>query len=99
MVHGSGGRKERGDKNKAAVPYLAINHFGVFFFPVVFEDSAITKLVHECFILYHYCFEEVAGLLWQFYSSESLCLGGEEGCKLSVSGDCFARQEQFILRH
>lgn len=86
VVRGSGGRKERQDKNKAAVLYLAINHFGIFyfFFPVVFEDYAISKLVHEFFILYHYCLEELSVLLWHFYSSESQCLGGEEGCKFSV---------------
>lgn len=101
MVHGSGGKKEREDKNKAAVLYLAINHCGIFFFPVVFEDYAINKLVHEFFILYHCCFEEVAGLLWHFYSSDSLCLGREEGCKFSVpmSGDLCAVQEHFFLRH
>lgn len=100
MVHGSGGRKEREDKNKAAVLYLAINHFGIiFFFLVVFEDYAINKLVHEFFILYHYCFEEVAGLLWHFYSSESQCLGREKGCKFSMPvSDLCAVQEHFFLR-
>lgn len=43
MVHGSGGRKERDDKNKAADLYLTINHSRIipFFFSVVFEDYAI----------------------------------------------------------
>lgn len=78
MVQGSGGRKERDDKNKAADLYLAINHSRIiFFFLVVFEDYAINELVHEFFILYHYSFEEVARLLWHFHSSGSLCLGGE----------------------
>lgn len=36
VVHGSGGRKERDDKNKAADLYLAINHSRVIFF---FFDS------------------------------------------------------------
>lgn len=77
MVHGSGGRKERDDKNKAAVLYLAINHSRIFFFLVVFEDYAINELVHEFFILFHYSFKEVARLQWHFHSSGSLCSGGE----------------------
>lgn len=78
MVRGSGGRKERDDKNKAAVLYLAINHSRIiFFFLVVFEDYAINELVHEFFILFHYSFEEVARLQWHFHSSGSLCSGGE----------------------
>lgn len=78
VVHGSGGRKERDDKNKAADLYLAINHSRViFFFSIVFEDYAINELVHEFFISYHYSFDGVARLLWHFHSSGSLCLGGE----------------------
>lgn len=78
VVDGSGGRGGWQDKNKAAVPYLAISHVGIlfFFFPVVFEDYAISDPVHEFFILYHYCLEELPVLLWHFCGSESPCLGG-----------------------
>lgn len=43
VVRGSGGRKERQDKNKAAVLYLAINHFGFF----IFFSSSIWRLCNK----------------------------------------------------